>query len=67
MAWGSVPDPQTKRQHYYDELTLAQKAALEPPSHHSRRAKESEGGFDKMRQKLAVGKETAKQGQQAKL
>ena len=53
MAWGGVGKPPAESKPYYDELTLAQKATLEPPSHHSRASKESTG-FEALKQQLAA-------------
>ncbi len=44
---------------YYDELTIEQKAALEPPGHHSRRAKQS-NNYQQLRDRLAAAKAVAK-------
>eukprot|EP01043_Picozoa_sp_COSAG02_P048049 COSAG02_NODE_4675_length_5106_cov_3.289595_3_plen_99_part_00 len=38
---------------FYDELTIEQKAALEPPGHHSRRAKQS-NNYQQLRDRLAA-------------
>jgi hypothetical protein len=52
---------------YYDELTIEQKAALEPPGHHSRRAKQS-NDYQQLRDRLAAAEaELTKQKANAKL
>ena len=38
---------------YYDALTIEQKAALEMPNHHSRRAKQS-NDYQPLRERLAA-------------
>ena len=50
-----------------DELTIEQKAALEPPGHHSRRAKQS-NDYQQLRDRLAAAEaELAGQKANAKL
>jgi len=50
MAWGGVGGAQPP---YYSELSIEQKAALEPPGHHSRRAKQS-NDYKQLRDRLAA-------------